>query len=366
MTEHGLANDVSRSAAGDSSLLETIDLKRYYPVRSPLLKRRVGWIKAVDGVTLLVSAGETLGLVGESGCGKSTLGKTLVGIYRPTGGEVRFTGQRVSRLSRRKLRGFGRHVQYLHQNPALCLDPWWRVGRSVGEPLAVHCRRLSRKDTDERVRRIFEAVGLDHESISRYPHEFSGGQQRRIGLARMLILEPRLIIFDEPTSGLDVSVQASILQLMERLKGEHGLTYMHISHNLAVVNAISTRISVMYLGKVVEVADTGTIIDTPLHPYTRMLFSSVPRITTNGKSPETRSRVLGEPPDPQTPPSGCRFHTRCHEAEEMCMKTEPELREVVPGHFVACHMTDWGVSERSLPDLDDHALEATDCGGSSV
>lgn len=318
-------------------LLETSALRRYYSIKSPFLKRHVGWVKAVDGVSLKIDESETFGLVGESGCGKSTLGKTVTGIYRPTSGEVRFMGERISHLPVRKQRLFQRNVQYLHQNPALCLDPWWRVGRSVQEPLRIHERHISRVDADKRAMEIFNTVGLDPQSMARYPHEFSGGEQRRIGLARVLILRPQLIIFDEPTSGLDVSVQATILRLIDGLKERFNLSYVHISHNLAVVEAVSDRIGVMYLGQIVEIADALRIMNSPMHPYTRMLFSAVPQIM---ESPECNGEtvILGEPPDPQSPPKGCRFHTRCPLRQGTCDQLDPELREVEAGHLVACHL----------------------------
>ena len=316
-------------------LLETLALKRYYSIRSPLLKRHVGWVKAVDEVSLTIAQGETFGLVGESGCGKSTFGKTVAGIYTPTSGEVRYKGAHISQLRTRRRREFQRNVQYLHQNPALCLDPWWRVGRSVQEPLRIHERHLSKLEARKRVAEILDAVGLDPHSMARYPHEFSGGQQRRIGLARLLVLRPDLIIFDEPTSGLDVSVQATILRLIEHLKQDFHLTYVHISHNLAVVDAVCGRIGVMYLGRIVEIGDAARIMASPMHPYTKMLFAAVPQIsetTQGGRS----AMILGEPPDPQSPPPGCRFHTRCAHRQQSCDELDPLLQEVSPGHFVAC------------------------------
>jgi ABC-type oligopeptide transport system ATPase subunit len=279
-------------------LLAVVDLVRHFPVRNAF-GRRVGWLRAVDGVSLAVQPGETLGLVGESGCGKSTLGKTVMGIHAPTAGEIRFAGREIGRLPRRERRRVAKDLQYVYQDPGASLDPRWKIGPLLHEPLRIHTA-LSRADRDREVRAILSAVGLPDAHLDLYPHELSGGQQRRVGLARILTLRPRLVILDEPTSGLDVSVQASVLKLFRSLQQTFALTYVFISHDLAVVRAMCARIAVMYLGKIVELGPTA------------------------------------EPPNPRDVPSGCRFRTRCPLAQPLCAAEEPALRPL-DGRTVACH-----------------------------
>ncbi len=314
-------------------LLEIVDLTRHFPVRDAF-GRRVGWLRAVDGVSLSVTPGETVGLVGESGCGKSTLGKTVMGIYTPTAGEIRFAGREIGRLPRRARRAVAKDLQYVYQDPGASLDPRWKVGASLHEPLRIHTR-LSRTEREREVRAILGAVGLPDAHLDLYPHELSGGQQRRVGLARILTLRPRLVILDEPTSGLDVSVQASVLKLFRGLQQTFALTYVFISHDLSVVQAMCGRIAVMYLGKIVEVGDTTAVFDRPRHPYTQSLLAAVPRI--GGRRVTHDFALEGEPPNPRDVPSGCRFRTRCALAEERCAREEPTLREV-DGRRVACHV----------------------------
>ena len=316
-----------------SPLLELVGLARYFPLRNAF-GRRTGWLRAVDGVSLDVRAGETLGLVGESGCGKSTLGKTVMGIHAPTAGEIRFAGREIGHLPRRERRRVARELQYVYQDPGAALDPRWKVGASLHEPLQIHTE-LSRAERAREVDVILRAVGLPGAHLDLYPHELSGGQQRRVGLARILMLRPRLVILDEPTSGLDVSVQASVLKLFRGLQASFSLTYLFISHDLAVVRAMCRRVAVMYLGVIVELAEVAELFDDPRHPYTRSLLSAVPRI--GGRRVTGDWALEGEPPNPRDIPTGCRFRTRCPLAQDVCAAEEPALRPV-DGRLVACHL----------------------------
>jgi oligopeptide transport system ATP-binding protein len=321
---------VARGSA--QPLLEVIELVRYFAVRNAF-GRRTGWLRAVDGVSLTVRAGETLGLVGESGCGKSTLGKTVMGIYTATAGEIRFLGREIGRLPRSERRRVAKDLQYVYQDPGASLDPRWKVVHSLHEPLKIHTS-LSRAARDAEVHAILHAVGLLDAHLDLYPHELSGGQQRRVGLARILTLRPRLVILDEPTSGLDVSVQASVLKLFRSLQETFALTYLFISHDLSVVRAMCQRLAVMYLGKIVELGETRAVFETPRHPYTQSLLAAVPRI--GGRRISLEFALEGEPPNPRDVPSGCRFRTRCPLAQEICAAEEPPLRHV-DGRRVACH-----------------------------
>ena len=313
-------------------LLELVDLARHFPVRNAF-GRRTGWIRAVDGVSLAVWPGETLGLVGESGCGKSTLGKTVMGIHAPTAGDIRFAGREIGRLPTRERRAIAKDLQYVYQDPGASLDPRWKIVPLLHEPLKIHTR-LSRAERHEQVRAILAAVGLPGAHLDLYPHELSGGQQRRVGLARILTLRPRMVILDEPTSGLDVSVQASVLKLFRSLQEAFALTYVFISHDLAVVRAMCARIAVMYLGRIVEEGETAAVFASPRHPYTRSLLAAVPRI--GGRRVTLDFALEGEPPNPRDVPSGCRFRTRCPLVQDVCAREEPMLREV-DGRRVACH-----------------------------
>ena len=314
-------------------LLEIVDLARHFPVCNAF-GRRVGWLRAVDGVSLSVWPGETLGLVGESGCGKSTLGKTVMGIYTPSSGDLRFAGREIGRLPRRQRRRVAKDLQYVYQDPGASLDPRWKIVHSLHEPLKIHTR-LSRVEREREVSAILAAVGLPDAHLDLYPHELSGGQQRRVGLARILTLRPRMVILDEPTSGLDVSVQASVLKLVRSLQDTFALTYLFISHDLGVVRAMCARIAVMYLGKIVELGETPTIFERPRHPYTKSLLAAVPRI--GGRRVTLDFSLEGEPPNPRAVPSGCRFRTRCPLAQHICATEEPPLREP-DGRRVACHL----------------------------
>jgi oligopeptide transport system ATP-binding protein len=318
----------------DTPLLNVRNVKKYFPVRSHFLKRQVGWIRAVDRISFEVFHGEVIGLVGESGCGKSTLGKTILGMHRADEGEVIFKGRDVNRLSREEVRKVRRGIQYVYQDSGAALDNWWTVERLLREPLIIHTE-LSRREMDERILTMLEAVGLSKGQLKSYPHEFSGGQQRRIGLARILVLNPELIIFDEPTAGLDVSVQAKILDLLNQLKENFHLTYLVISHNLSVIQMICSRTAVMYLGKIVEIGPSERIFDSPRHPYTRILIDSIPE--PGGGKKEGKSILQGEIPSPDNIPQGCRFQTRCPFKRGQCEWEEPALVEAEEGHFAACH-----------------------------
>jgi len=319
-------------------LVEVEGLRVWFPIKSGLvLDRHVGDVKAVDGVTLSIYRGETLGLVGESGCGKSTVGRTLIRLYEPTAGRIVFDGVDISHASESSLRESRRRMQMVFQDPFASLNPRHSVGRIVGEPLRVHNITHSRGEAIERVRELLEVVGLPADAASRYPHEFSGGQRQRIGLARALAVNPAFIVCDEPVSALDVSIQAQIVNLLERLQEEFGLTYLFIAHDLAVVRHISDRIAVMYLGKIVEVAPADDLYDNPLHPYTLTLLSAVPIPDPVVERARKPVRVQGDLPSPANPPKACRFHTRCPFVQPArCTDEEPLLR-TVDGHLVACH-----------------------------
>ncbi len=322
--------------ASGPDLLRLEDLEKYFPIRD-VWKRRIGWLRAVDGVSLNVEKGEILGVVGESGCGKSTLGKTVMGIHRPTGGRIVFEGHDITQLKPYQSRELRRDLQYTYQDPGASLDPRWKIGKALDEPLVIHTD-LDSAARRERVQDILEAVGLPESHLDLYPHEISGGQQRRVGLARILTLQPTLIVLDEPTSGLDVSVQATVLNLFLDLQKQFDLTYVFISHDLSVVRMICDRVAVMYLGKVVELGPTERLFSAPRHPYTRSLLSAIPEI---GKQRITDTFWLeGEPPDPGNLPSGCRFRTRCPLAAPECAAEIPPLVEHLPGHADACLFSD--------------------------
>ncbi len=315
-------------------VLQIRDLSKYYRVTAGLVPRPLGEIKAVDGVTLSIGEGEVLGLVGESGCGKTTLAKTILRLEEPDSGQIIFSGTDVIGLNRSELRSLRGKVQIVFQDPDASLDPRMTVGSSVEEALIVHNVR-DPVERSERVGRLFEKVGLEASFVERYPHEFSGGQKQRIGIARALAMDPQLVIADEPVSALDVSVQAQILNLLIDIKEKDKIAYLFISHDLSIVRYISDRVAVMYLGKIVELADKKVFFANPLHPYTEALLSAV-----TGFRPPGRERIIlkGDVPSPLKPPTGCRFHTRCHRVMPVCPNTEPEFNEVEQGHFVACHL----------------------------
>lgn len=317
-------------------LLEVKNLKTYFPIRSPILSRTIGQVYALDGVNLHINEGETVGLVGESGSGKSTLGKSILRLVEPTSGEIKIQGKDVSKLSKSDMFPFRRNVQIVFQDPYSSLNPRIPVGKIVSETMKVHGLATG-SEAEEKVRGLFERVGLRASQTLNYANEFSGGQRQRIGIARALALNPKLIIADEPVSALDVSVQAQIINLFMDLQEEYGLSYLFIAHDLAVVAHICHRIAVMYLGKIVEISDKRELFVNPKHPYTQALLSSIPN-----PNPETKTLtgelIEGDIPSPRSPPPGCRFHTRCSLAEEKCRLEEPKMTETSPGHMVSCHL----------------------------
>ena len=321
---------------GAGALVHVDDLKVHFPIRSGIVfDRHVGDIRAVDGISLSIQRGETVGLVGESGCGKSTAGRAILRLYEPTDGRVVFDGRDITHLSESALRPLRRRMQMVFQDPFASLNPRHSVGRIVGEPLRVY--GTARGESSNRVRELLELVGLPQDAATRFPHEFSGGQRQRIGVARAIALNPEFIVADEPVSALDVSIQAQIINLMEELQDELGLTYLFIAHDLAVVRHISDRIAVMYLGKIVEVAPADDLYDNPLHPYTITLLSSIPIPDPEIERKRRAIRVEGDLPSPANPPAACRFHTRCPYVQpRRCAEEEPLLRPL-EGHAVACH-----------------------------
>ncbi|HZP99834.1 MAG TPA: dipeptide ABC transporter ATP-binding protein [Reyranella sp.] len=316
-------------------LLSVKNLKKHFAIKGGVFARNVEKVYAVDGVSFDIGKSETLGLVGESGCGKSTTGRCILRLIEPSSGEVWLSGQDVMRMDGSALRSLRRDMQIIFQDPYASLNPRLTVAAIIGEALQIHNLVKSKKELEERVVKLLETVGLQPDHMRRFPHEFSGGQRQRIGIARALAVEPKLLICDEPVSALDVSIQAQVINLLEDLQEQFGLTYLFIAHDLSVVEHISTRVAVMYLGRVVEIAPSRALYDTPLHPYTEALLSAVPIPDPTVK----RKRIMlqGDVPNPIRPPSGCHFHTRCPIARADCAQRDPELLEKRPGHWVACH-----------------------------
>ena len=332
-----MTSPAQAAAARDAEeILRLENVVKHFPVRGGVFQRRGSSIRAVDGVDLAIRAGETLGLVGESGCGKSTLARTVLKLVPPTSGRIFLEGREITNLSGRRMRPVRRHVQMVFQDPYTSLNPGMTVQRIVSEPLRLHREPADR----QRVVDLLHMVGLSAEHTNRYPHEFSGGQRQRIGIARAIALHPRLLILDEPVSALDVSIQAQIINLLKTLQTELQLTYLLIAHDLAVVRHASTRVAVMYLGKIVEIGSRADIYERPSHPYTQALLSAVPPESPDERGVRTRIVLRGDPPSPSNPPSGCRFRTRCWKAQEICAIEEPALIDRGQGHPAACHFAE--------------------------
>jgi oligopeptide transport system ATP-binding protein len=325
---------------GPAELLRVEHLKMHFPVTKGFLQRQVGSVRAVDDISFTVARGETLGLVGESGCGKSTTGRAILQLYKPTAGTVNFLGQDLTRLGAEPMRKKRREMQMIFQDPYASLNARMTVGNLIGEPLEIHGLAKQGKEKQERVQELLRVVGLNPYFANRYPHEFSGGQRQRIGIARALAVQPSLIVCDEPVSALDVSIQAQVINLLERLQEQFKLTYLFIAHDLSVVRHISDRVAVMYVGKIVEITTRDRLYEQPLHPYTRALLSAVPIPDPVVERKRQRIILTGDVPSPVNPPKGCRLQPRCPFAQDVCREVEPELVEVEPGHSVACHFWD--------------------------
>jgi oligopeptide transport system ATP-binding protein len=329
---------VDAQPAVNGALVQVQDLKKHFPITSGIVfQKQVGAIQAVDGITFDILRGETLGLVGESGCGKTTAGRTILQLYRPTEGRAIFDGTDLTALKGEDLRRMRQRMQMIFQDPFASLNPRMTISRIVSEPLRAHSLATG-KARDDRVRDLMHLVRLDPRFINRYPHEFSGGQRQRVGIARALASNPEFIVCDEPISALDVSIQAQVVNLLEDLQADLGLTYLFIAHDLSMVRHICSRVAVMYLGKIVELAEKDELYDHPLQPYTQALLSAVPVPDPEVERQRRRVVLVGDVPSPANPPPGCNFHTRCPVAEEICSQEEPEWRDVGAGHFVACHM----------------------------
>ena len=325
------------SSAAAPPLLKVQDLVKRFPIKGGILSRTVGNVHAVDGVSFELPAGETLGVVGESGCGKSTTGRCILRLIEPTSGQVWFNGKSVTDAGKDELRALARDMQIIFQDPFASLNPRMTVSSIIGEALTIHKLTKTKADYDARIVQLLETVGLSADHMRRYPHEFSGGQRQRIGIARALAVNPKLIVCDEAVSALDVSIQAQVINLLEDLQSQLGLTYIFIAHDLSVVEHISQRVAVMYLGRIVELASSQALYTNPLHPYTEALLSAVPIPDPTVK--RKRIPLQGDVPSPINPPSGCHFHTRCPIAQKgLCDKEKPALRQSVPGHWVACHL----------------------------
>jgi oligopeptide transport system ATP-binding protein len=329
---------MAAESKGDAPLLDVRNLVMHFPLTQGIIfQRKVGAVQAVDGVSFSVKRGETLGLVGESGCGKSTTGRAILQLYKPTDGQVVFNGTDLTKLDSGDMRKMRRHLQMIFQDPYASLNPRMTVGNIVSEPMQIH-NLVPKQERTKRVQELLQTVGLNPYFANRYPHEFSGGQRQRIGIARALAANPDFIVCDEPVSALDVSIQAQIVNLLEDLQDQFGLTYLFIAHDLSVVRHISDRVAVMYLGKIVELADRNELYENPMHPYTKALLSAIPIPDPVVERKRERMILVGDVPSPINPPSGCHFHTRCPFVMDVCKQVDPPFTEKATGHFVACHL----------------------------
>jgi oligopeptide transport system ATP-binding protein len=338
MSDVTTATSAASSRQGEA-LVSVRDVKKHFPIMKGVFRRQVGAVRAVDGVSFDIYRGETLGLVGESGSGKSTAGRTVLRLEKPTEGSIWFEGKDLSTLSNAQLRKLRPHMQMVFQNPHSSLNPRMTVASIIGEPLVEHTT-MKKQERLKKIEELLALVGLDPTHANRYPHEFSGGQRQRIGIARAIALDPDFIVCDEPIAALDVSIQAQVVNLLERVQDELGLAYLFISHDMSMVRHIADRVAVMYLGRIVELAPVDQLYEHPKHPYTRALHSAVPVPDPVVESQRTRVILKGDIPSPANPPSGCPFHTRCPVARDRCSTDVPENREIAPGHFVACHFAD--------------------------
>jgi oligopeptide transport system ATP-binding protein len=338
------------------TLVEVTGLKMYFPITAGLLRRKVGDVKAVDDVSFSIIEGETLGLVGESGCGKSTCGRAVLRLYDPTAGSIRINGTEIGTMSQRALRPLRPQMQMVFQDPQASLNARMTLASIISEPLDEHTK-LSRAEKLERVYELMDAVGLNRQFANRYPHEFSGGQRQRIGIARALALNPKFIVCDEPIAALDVSIQAQVVNLLEDLQDKLGLTYLFISHDLSMVRHICDRVAVMYLGRIAEIAPRDALYANPQHPYTQALLSAVPEPDPESESTRRRIILQGDVPSPAKPPKGCNFCTRCPQVMPVCRETKPDLREIAPGHFSACHLHAQSTSKPAGPTGGSGAIE---------
>lgn len=323
-------------AIEEKKLLEVKNLKKYFPVKAGVFRKTVADVKAVDDISFYVNKGETLGLVGESGCGKSTTGATILRLIEASSGEVYFEGKDVLALNKKEMREIRKEMQIIFQDPYASLNPRMTVGEIVGEPLVIHNLVKNKTERRKKVEQLLDSVGLTSDQMNRYPHEFSGGQRQRVGVARALAVDPKLIIADEPVSALDVSIQAQVINILQDLQKEYGLTYLFIAHDLSVVKHISDRIAVMYLGKIVELTNKYDLYNNPLHPYTQSLLSAIP--IPEPKRDKNRIILEGDVPSPVNPPEGCPFHPRCPKAMDKCSKVKPEFKDYGDGHFASCHL----------------------------